>query len=305
MTIEIPASTREVIRASVFRIGEEPYVYVKAGRIDDESAHLLVLRDDLETTVVTFERNLAGVEVLDRNRDRWALVSIDCANPFYCVGFLASIAGAFTYAGLDILVLSAFTRDLVFVKDDDRERARELMVRIGFRDGERPSPPDPAPGAGPAPFTRRDGRWLVSDERLRVDLPLVHDFLANRSYWAPGIPIETVRRSIENSMPFGLYDLEGGEPAPMVAFARVVTDRATFGWLSDVFVVESQRGRGHSKRLVAAILEHPELKGLRRLMLATADAHGLYHAFGWKPLKDPARFLEIHKPDAYGPPGNS
>ena len=91
----------------------------------------------------------------------------------------------------------------------------------------------------------------------------------------------------------------------MVAFARVVTDRATFGWLSDVFVVESHRGRGLSKRLVAAILEHPELAGLRRLMLATADAHGLYEAFGWKPLKDPARFLEIHRPDAYGPPGNS
>ena len=132
VNLQIPDSTLAVLRASRFAIVPEPFVYVKAGAVGDGATHLLVARDELETTVVTHERNLAGVEVLDRNPDRWLLLSIDCANPFYCVGFLAAICGAFAGAGIDVLAVSAFTRDLVLVKETERERARELLLGFGM-----------------------------------------------------------------------------------------------------------------------------------------------------------------------------
>lgn len=136
----------------------------------------------------------------------------------------------------------------------------------------------------------RQGEYTISDERGRLDLGLVHRFISEESYWGQGRPFEVVRRSVENSMPFGVY--RGPE---MVGFARVVTDRATFAWVADVFVVPAHRGRGLSKWLMETILAHPELQGFRRWVLATKDAHGLYEQFGFRALRRPERWME--RPD--------
>jgi GNAT superfamily N-acetyltransferase len=121
----------------------------------------------------------------------------------------------------------------------------------------------------------------------------VHAFLT-RSYWAQGVPREVVLRSVRHSLCFGAYD--GGR---QVAFARVITDRATFAYLADVFVVESHRGRGIARRLMSVIRAHPDLQGLRRWSLATRDAHGLYRQFGFTPLASPGLWMELHDPDVY------
>lgn len=138
----------------------------------------------------------------------------------------------------------------------------------------------------------------IDTDRARLDRPPIHDFLS-RSYWAKDIPFEVVDRSIDNSLCFGLYD--GGR---QVGFARVITDRTTFAYLADVFVLPSHRGRGLSRRLMEAVLAHPDLRGLRRSMLATRDAHGLYEKVGFTRLRSPERFMEIHRPDIYSPPRN-
>lgn len=134
----------------------------------------------------------------------------------------------------------------------------------------------------------------ISDDKGRLDVPLIHRFLSEEAYWCPGIPFATVQRAINHSLCFGGY-VDGQQ----VAFARVITDRATFGYLSDVFVLPAHRGRGHSKALVAAILAHPELQGLRRLMLATADAHGLYAGAGFVPPARPESLMEKYDPEIY------
>ncbi|MCP1268156.1 GNAT family N-acetyltransferase [Aeromonas hydrophila] len=134
----------------------------------------------------------------------------------------------------------------------------------------------------------------ISDDQGRLDVPLIHRFLSEEAYWSPGIPFATVQRAINHSLCFGGY-LAGQQ----VAFARVITDRATFGYLSDVFVLPAHRGRGHSKALIGATLAHPELQGLRRLMLATADAHGLYAGFGFAPPARPESLMEKYDPEIY------
>ena len=121
----------------------------------------------------------------------------------------------------------------------------------------------------------------------------MHGFLA-ASYWAAGIPREVVRRSIEHSLCFGLYHQDR-----QVGFARVVTDRATFGYLGDVFVLEAYRGRGLGRWLMEVVHAHPELQGFRRWCLLTLDAHGLYRRAGFTPLADAARWMERRAPDVY------
>lgn len=137
------------------------------------------------------------------------------------------------------------------------------------------------------------GDYTISTDTERLDFKVVHGFLET-SYWAKGIPARVVRRSIKHSRCFGLY-----KGATQVGFARVVTDRATFAYRDDVFVVAAHRGRGLSKWLIEVVLAHPDLQGLRRWMLATADAHGLYRKFGFKELKSPAHFMERHEPNVY------
>jgi GNAT superfamily N-acetyltransferase len=140
----------------------------------------------------------------------------------------------------------------------------------------------------------RRGGYEVSTDPARLDVPAVHAYLS-RSYWAEGIPIDTVRRSIAGSLPFGLY-ADGGA---QVGFARVVTDRATFAYLADVYVLEEHRGAGLGVWLVDFITRHPDLQDLRRWSLATRDAHDLYRRFGWTELASPDRWMERHFPDVY------
>jgi N-acetylglutamate synthase-like GNAT family acetyltransferase len=144
------------------------------------------------------------------------------------------------------------------------------------------------------PYEIREGELLISDDKTSLDRTRIHQFLSERSYWAKDVPRDVVERSIENSLCFGIY--QAGRQA---GFARVVTDSATFAWLADVVIFEEHRGCGLSKRLVTAILAQPRLQGLRRVMLGTLDAHGLYAQFGFTPIKEVERFMEIHRPNPY------
>ena len=135
--------------------------------------------------------------------------------------------------------------------------------------------------------------YLISTDRGKLDRTVIHRFLEG-SYWAKGIPREIVERGIENSLCFGLYDGER-----QVGFARIISDLSTFAYLADVFVLESERGRGLGVWLIETIKDHPQLQGLRRWMLATADAHGLYRKFGFTALSRPERIMEITDPDIY------
>jgi len=139
----------------------------------------------------------------------------------------------------------------------------------------------------------RRGEYLISTDQERLDLATIHGFLTT-SYWAAGVPIEIVKRSIEHSLNFGLF-----QDDRQVGFARVITDYATFAYLADVFVLEPFRGRGLSKWLMQVIIAHPELQGLRRWMLFTRDAHGLYKQVGYTPLANSERAMERLFPDIY------
>lgn len=122
----------------------------------------------------------------------------------------------------------------------------------------------------------------ISTDKSRLDVPMIHRFLSEESYWAANIPLEIVECSIANSLCFGVYVGER-----QVGFARVVTDYATFGYVADVFIIPTHRGRGLAKQLMAFIMSHEALQGLRRLMLVTQDAHGLYRQFGFSSIQNP------------------
>jgi GNAT superfamily N-acetyltransferase len=136
--------------------------------------------------------------------------------------------------------------------------------------------------------------FSISTDKQYLDEDLIYRFLHEEAYWSKGIPRGTVRKSLDHSLCFGMYS---GNPvmeqAQQVGFARVISDFATFAYLGDVFVIQEYRGRGLSKWLVGTILDHPDLQGLRRFLLATYDAHGLYRQFGFEPLEQPDRFLQI------------
>lgn len=144
----------------------------------------------------------------------------------------------------------------------------------------------------------RRGAFAISTDPARIDLAMVHGFLA-RSYWAEAIPLAIIERSIAGSLPFGIYERGDGAAERQVGFARVVSDRATFAYLADVFVLEEYRGRGLSKWLLEVIGGHPELQDLRRWLLATADAHGLYRQFGYEPLAEPDKYMARSFPSLY------
>jgi GNAT superfamily N-acetyltransferase len=133
----------------------------------------------------------------------------------------------------------------------------------------------------------------LSFDPAELDLDVIHGFLTT-SYWSPGIPRETVARAIAGSLCVGAY-----RERRQIGFARVVSDRATFAYLADVFVLDGARGEGIGRAMVRALMEHPELQGLRRWFLATLDAHGVYEALGWQPVAHPERLLEITVPDIY------
>lgn len=144
-------------------------------------------------------------------------------------------------------------------------------------------------------YEARKDEFLISTNPSLLNLDVIHNYLS-QSYWAAGIPREVVEKSVQHSLCFGLYsdDIQ-------IGFARLVTDRATFAYLADVFILEPYRGKGLSKWLIGVIQAHPELQSLRRWVLGTRDAHGLYEQFGWTVFTEEARkrFMQRHFPDVY------
>ena len=136
--------------------------------------------------------------------------------------------------------------------------------------------------------------FIFSDDKNLIDATAVHHYLSTQSYWAREIPMETVLKSIANSICFGIY-----KDSRQIGFARWITVGATFGYLADVYVEEEFRGLGLSKKLMTIMLFHEELQGLRRYMLSTQDAHGLYTQFGFEPLEDPESMMAIIIKNAY------
>ena len=142
-------------------------------------------------------------------------------------------------------------------------------------------------------YEYRKNAFLLSADRSRLDLAVIHSFLA-QSYWARGIPREIVARSVANSLCFGLYSAE-----KQIGFARVISDFATYAYIGDLFILEPYRGRGLAKWMMECITQHPQLQGLRRWTLLTSDAHALYAQFGFTPLHSPERYMELHDPNIY------
>ena len=146
-------------------------------------------------------------------------------------------------------------------------------------------------------ISEQKGEFLITTDKSKLDLKVIHNYLANESYWSQNIPFEIVKAASENSLNFGLFHKD-----QQIGYARVVSDFATTAYLADVFVLKEFRGQGLSKWLMKIIMNHPDLQGLRRWMLATKDAHGLYKQFGWKPIASPERWMEKHNPDVYKKP---
>lgn len=140
--------------------------------------------------------------------------------------------------------------------------------------------------------------FVVVTDPARLDVAAIHGFLSEHAYWSRGIPRATLERAIANSLNFG-----GVVDGRLVAYARVITDRATFAYLCDVFVLAEFRGAKLARALMDAVVAHPDLQGLRRFMLATSDAHGLYAKYGFEPLHDARPFMQRHDPDVYARAG--
>ncbi|WP_295902745.1 GNAT family N-acetyltransferase [uncultured Bdellovibrio sp.] len=138
--------------------------------------------------------------------------------------------------------------------------------------------------------------YAISDDKNLLNLAAIHQFLST-CYWAMGIPKALIERSIEESLCFGVYYNK-----EQVGFARVITDKATFAYLCDVYILEAHRQKGLSKKMLTTIMKHPDLQGLRRFTLVTRDAHGLYKQFGFRELSTPDRYMEIIKPNIYTEP---
>ena len=136
--------------------------------------------------------------------------------------------------------------------------------------------------------------YSISTDKKKLNIAFIHHYLSNLSYWAEQIPVETVKKAIRGSLCFGVY-----EEDKQIGFGRMITDKATFTYMADVFIDELYRGHGLSKWLITTMLAHPDMQGLRRLMLATRDAHGLYAQFGFTPLTNPERLMQMVFPDIY------
>ncbi|HEY0654915.1 MAG TPA: GNAT family N-acetyltransferase [Chryseosolibacter sp.] len=136
--------------------------------------------------------------------------------------------------------------------------------------------------------------FCISTDKTKLDIDSIYRFLSTKAYWSLNIPRTTVEQSIQNSLCFGVYLND-----KQVGFARVISDYATIAYLGDVYVLEEYRGKGLSKWLMETIVGHPNLQGLRRWILLTGDAHGLYRQFGWTELADPTRWMERHNKNVY------
>jgi GNAT superfamily N-acetyltransferase len=143
-------------------------------------------------------------------------------------------------------------------------------------------------------FTEQKDGFTISTDKTKLDINTIHDYLSDHSYWSSGISFDIVKRSIENSVCFGLFEND-----KLIGFARVVTDKATFAYLGDVFVLDKYRGKGLSKWLMECVLKHPELQGFRRWLLLTRDAQELYRKFGFTEFHAPDRCMELWFPNVY------
>jgi GNAT superfamily N-acetyltransferase len=144
------------------------------------------------------------------------------------------------------------------------------------------------------PITWQKGDYQITTDREKMDIDCIHSYLSKEAYWASNIPHEIVERSVNHSLCFGIFTLE-----KQVGFCRVVTDFATFAWLSDVFILSEYRGQGLAKWMIDCVLAYPELTDLRMWLLATRDAHGLYAKYGFQEV-DAGKFMVIRKPNPYG-----
>lgn len=145
-------------------------------------------------------------------------------------------------------------------------------------------------------FQEQKNSFTISTDESRIDVSAVHDYLCHHSYWAAGIPFETVKRAIENSLCFAIYEDASNE---LIGFARVITDKASIAYIGDVYVLEAHRSKGLSKWLMECIMKHPELQSLRRWILLTKDAHGLYKQFGFKEIEEVQTYMEIRNKNVY------
>ena len=136
--------------------------------------------------------------------------------------------------------------------------------------------------------------FCLSTDKARLDVESIHQFLSTKAYWCLNIPKEKVQSAIQNSLCFGVYADE-----KQIGFARIISDLSTIAYLGDVYILEEYRGKGLSKWLMEAIMSYPELQGLRRWILLTGDAHGLYRKFGWTDIADPSRWMEVHNKNVY------
>ena len=138
------------------------------------------------------------------------------------------------------------------------------------------------------------GEFCISTDKTKLDVDSIHEFLSTRAYWCLNIPKDKVQVAIENSLCFGVYKDE-----KQIGLARVISDFSTIAYLGDVYIIDGYRGHGLSKWLMETIMCYPELQGLRRWILLTGDAHGLYRQFGWTDIADPSNWMEIHNKNVY------
>ena len=143
-------------------------------------------------------------------------------------------------------------------------------------------------------ITLHKGEYSISTDKSKLDVDSIHEFLSTKAYWCLNIPKETVQRAIQNSLCFGVY-----HNGKQIGFARIISDLATIAYLGDVYILEEYRGKGLSKWLMEIIMAHPDLQGLRRWILLTSDAHGLYRQFGWKEIAEPSKWMDRHNKNVY------
>ena len=143
-------------------------------------------------------------------------------------------------------------------------------------------------------LTEYKADYQISTSKTKLDLEVIHNFLSTKAYWSLHIPKEKVQTAIENSLCFGVYESE-----KQIGFARVISDFSTIAYLGDVFILEEYRGKGLSKWLMETIMTHPNLQGLRRWILLTGDAHELYKQYGWTPIADASKWMELHNKNVY------
>lgn len=259
------------------RLHEGTYVFVCVpAEADFTSLDVIAsVRETEGVTLVVREEHATSLGLTPLFRASWILLGVD--SELSAVGLTAVVSRALASEGIACNVIAGAHHDHLFVPEHEGPRALALLEGLQ---------------RGSLPLASREG-FTITDATDAVDIDAVHAFLT-RSYWAEGIPRDIVERAVRGSLNFSVFHGDA-----QVAFARVVTDRATFAYLCDVYVLEDYRGRGIGHWLIETVMSHAELQGLRRFSLATRDAHSLYAGVGFTPLRAPDRHMEIARPGIY------